>query len=535
MLKAYRLLLDVSVSSFLNRTVYYLRRLPLVGRAIPESLYGSLEWKRAIAWLVLIAQLLWAVLNKGIYLGLMAFMPAMAINERNPELHSLELFLAILLPLSFLTASIWNARVLEPKRDKYVAVKLLRISATAYMKVTLTMRYTLFFLSFAIMLSFFMAVLGGTVIEGVLVAAVITGWRLLAELTHLVVFEHTGKIIIRSTLLVWSSIFAGGALAYGLPLLGVSPAYGRILLFLPLVLLVIASGIAAALLLARYKRYPEAVESATKRDDPLLNLGQYMADSRKAEVAMKTDDLTEEESLRTDGAALPRADSDGYDYLNRLFFRRHRRLVRKPLWNRLAISVSVSAIAVLALALIGDGVTLTELARFVPYFAFSVFVGEKLCRALFYNCDMPLMRYGFYRQAAQKHYVLRLARLSGMNLLLSVAVGAVLTIAATFTGSLPDTSELIALWILLLAMALLISVHHMTLYYLLQPYTTEMNARNPLFLIVNMMLSAVCAVAFVISPPIATLAIIALTLLLLYLVIALLLVSRFGAVTFRIK
>ncbi|MGO4375664.1 hypothetical protein AB4Z21_33925, partial [Paenibacillus sp. MCAF20] len=133
MLKAYRLLLDVSVSSFLNRTVYYLRRLPLVGRAIPESLYGSLEWKRAIAWLVLIAQLLWAVLNKGIYLGLMAFMPAMAINERNPELHSLELFLAILLPLSFLTASIWNARVLEPKRDKYVAVKLLRISATAYM------------------------------------------------------------------------------------------------------------------------------------------------------------------------------------------------------------------------------------------------------------------------------------------------------------------------------------------------------------------------------------------------------------------
>ncbi|MUT64719.1 hypothetical protein GOM71_02055 [Paenibacillus sp. NEAU-GSW1] len=533
MLKAYRLLLDVSVSSFLNRTIYYLRRLPLVGRTIPESLYGGSDWKRAAAIIVLIVQLLWAAANKMIYLGLMLFLPTMAMHEDAPAKDPLQLFLAMLLPLSFLTACIWNARVLEPKRDKYVAVKLLRVPATIYMKATLSYRYITFFLSFLAALMVFLPLVGGTALDGALAAAVLTAWRLLAEWLHLKLFERIGKAITRNNAIVWLSILGGGALAYVPPLLDISPAYGLLLLSWPIALPVIAAGTVSAVLLAQYKRYPEAVESATKRDDPLLNIGQFIADSKKAQVATKAEDYKEEE-LDSVGQA---TGSHGYGYLNRLFFRRHRRLVRKPLLNRLMLCAGAGALACVVLLLLdsGNGWSVADLAPFLPFFAYNLYVGEKLCRAMFYNCDMPLMRYGFYRQAAWKHFAIRLVRLSGMNVLLAATIGAVLTLAATIAGVLPAAGDLAALWTVLLSLAMLLSVHHLSLYYLLQPYTTEMDAKNPLFFIVNMILSALCGVAIVMRPSLSTLAFITVGLLLFYMLAAFLLVRRFGALTFKIK
>lgn len=176
-----------------------------------------------------------------------------------------------------------------------------------------------------------------------------------------------------------------------------------------------------------------------------------------------------------------------------------------------------------------------DIAPYLPFFLYNTVVGEQLCRAMFYNCDMPLMRYRFYRQAAWKHFAIRLVRMSGMNLLLAAALGAVLTLIASLTGGLPNAVELAALWTLLLSVALLLSVHHLSLYYLLQPYTTELDAKNPFHLIVNMILSALLAMTFVIQPPITALAACSLGLLLLYLLVAPLLIRRFGSVTFKIR
>ncbi|QJC50298.1 hypothetical protein HGI30_00885 [Paenibacillus albicereus] len=533
MSSVYRLIRAIQVVSFANRLLYYVRRLPWIGPRVPESLYARSGWKRAASWAAIVLELIWAVANKLIYVGLCVVLPAFWLRDAGHAADPLLSSLAILLPLSFFTACIWNARALEPRRDKFVAVKLMRIPGELYMKATLTYRYVFFFLSFLIALVLLLPFVGGSMLGGALLALSIVLWRLAAEYGHLLLFERTGIVLIKKNGIVWASILLGLALAYGPLLLGMEPDLRQ--LASPGGAAVVAViGAAAAWRLARYPRYREAVEAATRRDDPLLDLGRMMAEAKKADVAVKKGDL--DGSAAAGGGRAP--GSSGYAYLNALFFARHRRLVRRPLWIRLAIVAGAGAAGCAVLAVLRPDPgswNPASLAVYLPFGLYLLSAGERICRALFYNCDMPLMRYSFYRAAAPEHFRHRLVRLAGMNLLTGAAAAAALTAAAAVAGAALPLAELLLVWAVVLSLALLFSVHHLALYYLLQPYTTEMDAKNPLFHVVNMALSASCWLVLLLRPELPALAAGSALVLALYAAAALLLVRRFGPRTFRIK
>lgn len=532
MVSGYRLVMAIMVSSFLNRLVYYLQRLPFVGRFFPDTLYASVGWKRGLSAAVIVLGVLsTAAVHLG-YVGLLVYWPATTAAEPLPA------FLTMLAALSFVAAPVWNARVLETKRSKFVAVKLMRIPSGAYVRGMLTHRYTVFLLASLLALIVFVPLAGGTLLAGALAAIAMTGWRVFAEYMHLLLFRRTGIILVKKNAIVWISLLAGAALAYGPLLLDGPIPNGRLLLSLPFELLAAALGLFAAVRLARYPQYAEAVDAAVKRDDPLLNLGQLMTDARKADVAMKAGDFkdvhaADAERASSNGAAR----QQGYARLNALFFRRHRRLVRKPLLNRLAIIAGAGVLACAGLAAAGApaGWSLHTVLPYLPFALFSLSNGERLCRALFYNCDMPLMRYPFYREAAGKHFVLRLRRLGAMNLMIGAALAAMLTAAAAVAGWPLTADHLVPLWTTALALACSFSIHHLLMYYLLQPYSAEMNAKNPLFHMLNMVLSATCWITIILRPHPAAIAIGALALCVLYMLASATLVNRYAPRTFRMK
>ncbi|SDS73341.1 hypothetical protein SAMN05444162_2146 [Paenibacillaceae bacterium GAS479] len=536
MVNTYRILLAIQVSSFANRLIYYIRSIPWIGKLLlPDTLYARAGLKKAASIAVFILGLLWAIANKFIYLGLMVLVPVLRLTENVALDQSLPLFLNILLPLSFVMGCIWNARVLEPKRDKYVAVKLMRVRADRYMKAILTYRYVLFFISFLIAFLFFIPLFGGTLFEALLVALSITMWRLVCEFGHLKLFERTGIVLIRNNAIVWLSIAASCIAAYVPALLGNTSAYGSILVSLPVVAPVTLLGVAAAVLLLRYRWYLRAVNAATKRDDPLLNLGKMIADAQKADVESKAGDFDTEAVVLQNGKASRR---QGHDFLNELFFTRHRRLIRKPLLARLAIIGGAGAVGSVVLASLGletEDWSLAVAAVFLPILMFQLTVGDRLCRALFYNCDMPLMRYSFYREAAWRHFRIRLLRLSGMNLLAGAALAAASTLVAFAAGMSLPTNELPLLWAFILILSLLFSTNHLALYYLLQPYTTEMNSKNPLFFGATMLVSAACWIPIILRPTLLSLTIGAAIVWIVYLLVAGVLVKRIGPRTFRVK
>lgn len=531
MVSSYRLVLAVMVSSFLNRLVYYLHRLPLVGRSIPETLYAGIGWKRKLSLAVMVLGVIGTMAIHMGYVGLLVYWPATTTGE------PLSAFMMTLAALSFLAAPVWNARVMETKRSKFVAVKLMRIPPQAYVRGMLAHRYTVFLLSSLLALMVFVPLAGGTPLAGALAAIAMTGWRVFAEYMHLLLFRRTGILLVKKNAATWLSLLAGAALAYGPLLLNGPIPFGKMVLSPPFEMLAVALGLLAAVRLARYPHYAEAVDAAVKRDDPLLNLGQLMTEARKADVAAKAGDFKGVNTDLEHAAASSVTRQQGYARLNALFFRRHRRLVRKPLLNRLAVIVGAGALACAGLAAAGApaGWSLHTLLPYLPFAMYSLSTGERLCRALFYNCDMPLMRYGFYREAAGKHFLLRLRRLGGMNVLIGAALAAVLTAATAVAGWPLDAGHLLPLWITAVALAGLFSAHHLLLYYLLQPYSAEMNAKNPMFHALNLCLSAACWMTFVLRPQPEAIAVGALALCVLYLLASATLVSRYGPRTFRMK
>lgn len=532
MLHTIKTLLQIRVSSGANRILFYAQKLPLVGRRIPESAYRQEDVKSAFAIIAMILGVLWGFANKLAYAGLFAYLPAAELDLADDRL---PFFLHIMLLLSFLAAGISAATMLEPKREKYVAVKLMRMSPGAYKRTQLAYRYTTYFIYYVPTLILCITLLGGTAVQGLMLAAALTLWRVLCEYAHLKLFEKTGIVLIKKALIVWLTIGAAVAAAYAPIFTDAMPLIGMPLTQWWFLVLLAVAGLFAALRLARYADYRTVVDAATRRDDPLLDLGKMMSDAQVTTVETKGTDYEKTLNLSDKYGKL-----EGYAYLNALFFARHRSLITTPVYKRLAIIAGFCA-AGTAAVLTFDGVrelvaganmfiVLTYLILVMSF----LLVGERACRAMFYHCDLSLMRYSFYRQAAHRHYRLRLVRLAGYNL----AVGAALAAALSVILHLADAAtmqELTLLWVSVLAMSIFFSVHHLLMYYLLQPYSPELNVKNPFFFLAGMVISAGFVTSILIRPSPLAFTAAAVVLTLIYVITSVQLVRRVGARTFRIK
>lgn len=538
MLKTSNTLLSIRLSSAVNRFVFYVRKLPLVGKVLPESLYGAAEAKRTATVLAWVLIVFWGLLAKLLYAGLFAALPAVLWVKLHGEADEamLRMFLHIFLMLSFLSAGVSMATVLEPKREKWIAVKLMRMAPAAYMRTHFVYKYGSFFVFYVPVLMLLIALLGGAPWTGVLLAATLALWRVACEYAHLWLFARTGKILVRDNVIVWLVIGASFLLAYLPFLVKEMPLVGDVLLLWPVMLIVWAAGIAAARGLARYPDYRGVVDAAAKRDDPLLDMARLMTEAQIASV--KTDG----EDYRVKGELAGGAGrGEGYVYLNNLFFARHRKLTIVPVCRRLAFAAGLAVAGLVLLPAIERSFEVAlalKPAHVMPYLplAMSVYaVGERVCRALHYHCDASLMRYAFYRGAAIRHYRLRFVRLAGCNLAAGAGLAAALGLVIAAAGGGAPLAEYVWLGVSVLSLALFFTVHHLAVYYLLQPYTTELNIRNPLYFVVHYVVSILCGLCFVLRPDPAVFGLVLLAISAVCAVVSLLLVQRFGSRTFRLK
>ena len=162
-------------------------------------------------------------------------------------------------------------------------------------------------------------------------------------------------------------------------------------------------------------------------------------------------------------------------------------------------------------------------------------VGETTCRAMFYHCDISLTRYSFYRSAAYEHFMIRLRKMIGQNMQIAAVTGGALTLLSFTSGGDLLQWDTVRLWLSIIGLAVFFTIHHLFLYYIFQPYSTDLNVKNPLYFIVSMVVSAACGAAvFIPLPPVIFTSVI-LMLTLVYLVVAAVSVRKYAHRTFRVK
>ncbi|HFI0355165.1 TPA: hypothetical protein ACGOV7_000408 [Streptococcus suis] len=175
----------------------------------------------------------------------------------------------------------------------------------------------------------------------------------------------------------------------------------------------------------------------------------------------------------------------GMTYLNALLFDRYRSVLTKKLHFRLG--------CLLAIVLFIEGIrwfskddiqiSNTNYIEGLP-FAFMVMyaasMGKAVAQMVFVNCDISMLHYPFYREAktiiAGFHY--RFLQTVKLNAAFS---GSLLLALIIFTrGPLPIETYLLTA-LLLLSLTALFSFHDLFIYYILQPFTKDMEVVNPVY------------------------------------------------------
>ncbi|HFI0634218.1 TPA: hypothetical protein ACGO2G_000685 [Streptococcus suis] len=174
----------------------------------------------------------------------------------------------------------------------------------------------------------------------------------------------------------------------------------------------------------------------------------------------------------------------GMTYLNALLFDRYKKVLYKKVrdWV-LAVVVILAVLEGIRYFL--EPFTFTEdyLLQFLPLSFMIMYVassGKVVAQMVFVNCDISMLHYPFYREAKTiiAGFNYRFLQTCKLNLIFATSLFLVILILWRFALSL-ETILLTAL--LLLSLTALFSFHDLFIYYILQPFTKDMEVVNPVY------------------------------------------------------
>lgn len=526
----------IRVTMLANRIIFYAKRIPLIGNLISDRAYSNGRVKRVMNILALIAQIIWGFSKGLMFLGFMVFLPMSLGNGAITEQDQMMWMLHIMLWLSFVVSLFTTSKVLEPTREKYIAVKQMRIAPVDYMKAMFVHRYSTYLIYYLVPMIVFVLYAGGNIGEAIVLVLAVTSWRIIGEIVHLKIYERSKLILLKHMGYCWTAIIAGYVIAYGALLLNITPHYVSYVVNIWVAVPVIIGGLFAWLKLYRYSNYREVVDAATKRDDPLLNIGKMIADEQKKS-------LNKDSHKFDSGAIKPLTERiqrlKGYPYLNAIFMERHSHLFSEELKKRLFIIAGVTVLAVIAAMikpeLAAKSMDYYSLIVMYMYLVVNMFsVAPKAIYSYFYHCDVYLLGQSFYRQAAKEHYRIRLRMLFLHNGLIGAALSTLMTCIWVIGGE-REIADLAILWVGAITYACFTSIHQLFMYYILQPYSADMKMKNPFYFLANLALTGlwVLILMFEVRGMVFVLTFVVLTII--YQVVSTLLVDKYGARTFRLK
>ncbi|MGF6355072.1 hypothetical protein ABIE27_002986 [Paenibacillus sp. 4624] len=532
---------QLQVITLVNRLIYMMQRLPVVGTLIRDQTYAAFRTKRTLGAIAVILMLGAGLLESILYFWGMLALPILLWTQD----HHTERFALILhmyFCISGVMGAVTSAKVLETNKMKYTAIRFMRIAPTRFMRAVMFHRYTTFFvyqgMAFALVSVFF----NFSMIHTLLVVGIMTFWRILCEFLHLEIFQRKGIVLIQKTWATILTMLIALALAY-LPLTPWSiPLFGAVIFEQRwLMTIIVLSGTVAGYILLKHKDYTAAVRAVTTYADPLLNKEIMIADLQQRMIQSKGNDLSELSTSNprvVEQRTQSTLDKKGYEQLHGLFLKRHANLLRVPFRRRL-IATMILGLLLSVLALIfKDHISLDYIGRFTPLLILAMLnltVGSQICKVLFFHCDMPLMRYSFYRKDAKPHFLLRLKYLLSNNLKLGLCFAAVISVSILILTEGRNVGSHLAIWIMIITLAVFFSLHHLVLYYVLQPYTAELDTNHPLFTIVNSLISLGIVVAVFLGPTLWVLTATLIVLTVAYLFSAVPLVSKYAPNHFRVK
>lgn len=279
--------------------------------------------------------------------------------------------------------------------------------------------------------------------------------------------------------------------------------------------------------LKNFDKYGFIIEKSLREYDDIM---EEIDASPAASVKLKDKDIDDK-----------KVKGEGFAYLNNIFFRRHRRILLKPVLIKSGILAALLTILISFLPLFEkniDGDLVEMLVILVPLATYMLCKQDNILTAFFINCDQGLIPYGFYRQPTNLLTMYRARLVSLLKINAIPAIVYVLGFVGVFLR-LNRTDYIFALEAI--AYILLAGVFFTSLplaqYYLFQPFNAEGAKVGKISGAIDMVVYIFCFNAIRFTGDIKTpiLVIGSSVFIILFTIITSLLILKIGPKTFRLK
>lgn len=520
---------DTFINSFklrntykVNTIIYSIKQLPIIKKILPESLYQNKVLKIIGNIISIIMEILLIFLGKFIYIITMIFGVLSLYKTKQSDT-----FLHLLLFLSIIGAFL-NTYMFNPTRDKYYAMFIMRMNAKEY---TITnylysiLKVIIGFMPFTIV---FGLIANVNIFICILIPFYIASVKIIVGAYSLLEYEKK-KIIInenKPVKYIWILTAFLLILAYGLPYIGIVINQT---IFITIALIFIILAIYGIKYINKFNSYRE--------------LYKIMLTSGDINVTTNTQDIVKETVLKQiDIEENISSNKKGYAYFNDLFIKRHSKILSKSAKKITFVLTAIIIGLIFATHVNNDIKVQTNklLMTCLPYFVFIMYIinrGQVVTQAMFMNCDHSMLTYSFYKtpKAILGLFKERLKSVIFINLIPALVLGIGLAIILYSTGGTDNNINYLIIFTSITAMSIFFSIHHLILYYLLQPYNVYSETKSSTFSIANALTYILCYSMLKIQIPTIYFGIVTIGFAIMYCIISLVLVYKLAPRTFRLR
>lgn len=515
-----------------NSILYYLKCIPLIGKHISNSVYGASYIKEFAMVLSIFVEIMLTFLGKILYVVVLALI-ATSWNEFisiwNPDATLEMTFLNIYFFL--VLAGGWvNCYVLEMKKDNYYSIMLMRMDA----KEVAVSQFIYFLIR---------AYIGNLAV--ILVAGIFLDLPLAIRLV--LPFYIVAIKIIGGSFKIW--LYANKKVLENFQKMAVKECLTAMIFFIPaLGLVAIGYGITytgvyigtvmsviGAFVAMRYVWTCTAYKRIYRR---IMAESEIVVDTKNAQSSQIRKNLGEQ----IDTVDTTEVRKEGYAYLNEIFVRRHRKMLGRAVRIFAVIELGVVLLMIALIFILPEfkQVVNQGLVKTLPTCLFIMYLtnrGAYIVKAMFLNCDCQMLNFRFYKQpdTILGLFKERLKSIIKLDLGHSIIIAVGMPLLLVLSGGTNRPIEYLMLFLSIVAMSIFFSVHNLVLYYVFQPYNENVEIKNPIYGVINMVVYMVCIGLNMKAIPIETFGTIVIFFSIFYVILALLLAYKLAPKTFKLR
>ncbi|WP_195989844.1 hypothetical protein [Clostridium sp. D53t1_180928_C8] len=520
---------EISFTQKVNMWIYYIKKIPLIGKTIPESIYNTTSSKIILNNILRVFMFIFGFAKKYIYMFLIVIIPSTIISDLT-SINGGNIKLHIFFFLNFIMGSIMDNKFWSDISTDFYMINLMRINAKEYYLSNIFFSYIELFIYFL----FPMMLLGFSVPEAFIITLEFVSFRIIAQGLHLLFSHYSGFQLTTKWYFTVPAILIPFLIAYGSPFIGFVFYSKKLLLNIPFIIIVLLFSIISFYYLISYKKYTLLAKRMLSRNE----IDKINAISSEANfISVQLDDKKfKNTNLKIDKYK----DKHGLSYLNSKFIERHKQILINPIKIRVIILLILFILAfiftisfpkfhkdIVNLIMASSGI--------LVFIIYITSIGEKITKAFFFNCDNSLLRYKFYKEPKIliSNFKSRLKISVLLNLIPALVLAFGLLIILKLANG--DIIRFIPIFISILTLSCFFSVHYLFLYYIAQPYTSQLTIKSPIYQIASFVvyISTYTCLHVKTASIWFTTAIILITIL--YVLIALILVYKLAPKNFKLK